>query len=69
MSFSFAVERALHRRCIVCDRRLGSRRIVLYQARGTHWEKGMKRSKAIDVEVCVCGEDCLQRYEDGEVAS
>ena len=69
MSFSFNVERALHRRCIICDRRLGSHRIYLYQAQGTHWETGMKRSKRVDVEVCVCGESCLQRYEDGETGA
>lgn len=66
MSFSFNVERALAGLCIICGRKLPKRRIYLYSAQGTHWQKGMRCEKAIDVEVCVCGEKCLERFEDGE---
>jgi len=66
VSFSFNVERALAGRCIICGRKLPKRRIPIYRAAGTHWEKGMTREKHIEAEVCVCGENCLARYEDGE---
>ena len=69
MSFSFNVERALAGLCIICGRRLPKRHIPIYHATGTQWEKGMREPKIVDAEVSVCGERCLQRYEDGEVGA
>ena len=69
MSFSFNVERALAGQCIMCGRRLPKRHIPIYHATGTHWEEGMRKPKIVDAEVCVCGEKCLQRFEDGELGA
>lgn len=61
------VERAMHGRCAICNRRLPKNRIPLYHAHASRWQRGMKESEDGLVEVCVCGEKCFRRYNDDEV--
>lgn len=68
MSFSANVERALAGRCIICNRRLPKHRIALYHAQATTWTRG-EGEDCQTVEVCVCGDKCLERYNDGETAA
>lgn len=66
MSFSFNVERALAGKCVECGRKLGKKKgIVLYHARGNHWEKGWARERSVDVDVCVCGPYCQRAHNEG----
>ncbi|OGO09273.1 MAG: hypothetical protein A2Y61_05365 [Chloroflexi bacterium RBG_13_60_13] len=68
MSLALNVDRALAGRCIICDRRLPKHRIALYNAQARTWTRGVGEDMR-EVEVCVCGDRCLQRYEDGEEAA
>ena len=64
MTLALNVDSAMRGRCIICYRRLPKAKIPLYLA--SHWQVGM--TDTVSVEVCVCNDRCLKRYEDGEVA-
>lgn len=66
MSLAHNVDRAMKGQCIICGRRLPKARIALYHAYAHIWVRGGE-DQDTTVEVCVCGDKCLQRYENGEV--
>ncbi len=65
------VDRALAGCCVICNRRLPKRHIKLYIAHANIWTRDEQDQEAgqdcREVEVCVCGQDCYKKYEDGEV--
>lgn len=67
MSVAANVDRAMQGRCIICNRRLPKHRIALYHAYAHEWKRDVGETEAT-VEVCVCGDKCLTRYEHGEIA-
>lgn len=66
MALAEYVEPAKEGRCVICRRRLPKRRIALYTARVNSWDR-MSGEDIRDIEIAVCGEKCLERYEQGEV--
>jgi hypothetical protein len=54
-------------RCAICDHRLPSIKIALYIARVSHWQQGMADAEERDVEVAVCSDECLHRFEVGDI--
>lgn len=62
------VDRALHGRCAICNHRLRSKAIVLYSASTVAWEKDNPAGEVEgDVEVKVCGDECFNLWEAGEI--
>lgn len=66
MSLAMYVDRALRGKCAICNRKVRSGGISLYWASTVSWEAEHGSEVEADVEVKVCGDECLSLYNAGE---
>lgn len=67
MSLAMYVDRALRGKCVICNKKIRRHgAISLYWASTVSWEKEHGAEVEADVEIKVCGDECLSLFNAGE---